>query len=185
VTEAIAIGRGIESARPLFFEDPISPENVDAMATVISAIGVPVATGERAVSLPEFQALLNAGVAVLRPDVCAVGGLTPSRKAAVLAEAAGAHIAPHNPLGPVSTAACLQLDLSSSAFLIQEFPSFNIEGNEDSMVTVPLKVDAGYLIAPDEPGIGVTLVPNIAELHPAAPRNLTPWIGYDRSVVAR
>ncbi|QGZ67026.1 mandelate racemase/muconate lactonizing enzyme family protein [Paraburkholderia acidisoli] len=185
VTEAIAIGRGIEAARPLFFEDPIAPENIDAMATVVAAIGVPVATGERAVSLPEFQALLNAGVAVLRPDVCAVGGLTPARKAAVLAEAAGALIAPHNPLGPVSTAACLQLDLSSSAFLIQEFPSFNIEGREDSMVATALEVEAGYLIAPEAPGIGVTLAANIETRHPAAPRTLTPAIGYDGSVVAR
>jgi len=185
VTEAIAIGRGIEPARPLFFEDPIPPENVEAMAKVVASIGVPVATGERAVSLREFQELLDAGVAIIRPDVCAVGGLTPAYKATVLAEAAGAQIAPHNPLGPVSTAACLQLDLCSSAFLIQEFPSFNVDGSEDSMLVSPLKVEAGYLIPTDEPGIGVTLASNIEKLHPAAQRVLTAAIGYDNSVVVR
>ncbi|WP_408581252.1 mandelate racemase/muconate lactonizing enzyme family protein [Burkholderia cepacia] len=185
VAEAIAIGRGIERATPLFFEDPISPESPEAMAAVVAAIGVPVATGERAVSLPEMQTLLRAGVKVLRPDVCALGGITPAHKAAILAEGAEAHIAPHNPLGPVSTAACLQLDLASSAFLIQEFPSFNIDGSENSMLTAPLTVQAGYLDAPAAPGIGVTLASDIETRFPAAPRNLTPAIGFDGSVVAR
>lgn len=185
VAEAIAIGRGIERATPLFFEDPISPESPEAMAAVVAAIGVPVATGERAVSLPEFATLLRAGVKILRPDVCAIGGLTPAYKAAILAEAAEAHIAPHNPLGPVSTAACLQLDLASSAFLIQEFPSFNIDGSEDSMLAEALTVRAGYLEAPRAPGIGVRLAADIETRFPAAPRSLTPAIGYDGSVVAR
>lgn len=185
VTEAIAIGRGIADAMPLFFEDPIAPENVDAMATVVSAIPVPVATGERAVSLAECAALLKIGVQILRPDVCALGGITPSHKAAVLAEAACARIAPHNPLGPVSTAACMQLDLSSSAFLIQEFPSFNVDGSENSMLKQPLVVNGGYLEATTAPGIGVSLADDIEMRFPAKQRGLTPAIGFDGSVVAR
>ncbi len=185
VTEAIAIGRGIASATPLFFEDPIAPENTDAMASVVSSIDVPVATGERAVSLAECAALLNIGVRILRPDVCALGGITPSVKAATLAEAAGALIAPHNPLGPVSTAACLQLDLSSSAFLIQEFPSFNVDGSENSMLKSPLVVNGGYIEAPKAPGIGIILSDDIETRFPAKQRNLTPAIGFDGSVVAR
>ncbi|WP_171379567.1 mandelate racemase/muconate lactonizing enzyme family protein [Brucella intermedia] len=185
VTEAIAIGHGIASATPLFFEDPIAPESVDAMAMVVSSIEIPVATGERAVSLAECAALLKVGVQILRPDVCALGGITPSHKAAVLAESAGAHIAPHNPLGPVSTAACMQLDLSSSAFLIQEFPSFNVDGSENSMLQEPLVVNGGYLEAPTRPGIGISLASDIEQRFPAKQRGLTPAIGFDGSVVAR
>ncbi|MCA2013679.1 mandelate racemase/muconate lactonizing enzyme family protein [Cereibacter sphaeroides] len=185
VTEAVAIGRGIEDARPLFFEDPIPPESPEAMAEVVRRVPVPIATGERAVSLQEFATLLRIGVQVLRPDVCAIGGLTPSIKAAHLAEAAGATIAPHNPLGPVSTAACLQLDLMSSAFLIQEFPSFNIDGSENSMLTEPLSLSRGYLEAPTGPGLGIALAPDMEARFPAKQRALYPAIGYDGSVVGR
>jgi galactonate dehydratase len=185
VTEAIAIGHGIARATPLFFEDPIAPDNVDAMAAVVSAIQVPIATGERAVSLAECATLLKIGVQILRPDVCALGGITPSHKAAILAEAACARIAPHNPLGPVSTAACMQLDLSSSAFLIQEFPSFNVDGSENSMLKEPLVVNGGYIDAPTAPGIGISLADDIEVRFPAKQRGLTPAIGFDGSVVAR
>lgn len=185
VTEAIAIGRGIEAATPLFFEDPVAPESLDAMKAVVSALNLPIATGERAVSLAECDALLKIGVQVLRPDVCALGGITPAQKACVLAEGAEARIAPHNPLGPISTAACLQLDVASSAFLIQEFPSFNVDGAENSMLTSPLVVEGGYLQTPEAPGIGVTLAADIEERFPAKQRSLTPAIGFDGSVVAR
>ncbi|MFV0244427.1 MAG: mandelate racemase/muconate lactonizing enzyme family protein [Qingshengfaniella sp.] len=185
VTEAIAIARGIEPATPLFFEDPIPPESPEAMAEVVRAAPIPIATGERAVSLAEFATLLRIGVKVLRPDVCAIGGLTPSFKAATLAEAAEARIAPHNPLGPVSTAACLQLDLSSSAFLIQEFPSFNIDGSEDSMLAHPLTLKDGYLETPAGPGLGIALADDMEIRFPARQRSLSPAIGHDGSVVGR
>ncbi|ADJ48955.1 galactonate dehydratase [Amycolatopsis mediterranei S699] len=186
VPEAIAVGRGIEQARPLFFEDPIAPESPDAMAEVARAVPVPIATGERAISVQEIQALLTRGATrYVRPDVCAVGGLTPARKIAALAEAHYVAIVPHNPLGPVSTAACLHLDASVPNFLIQEHPSFNTDGGEDVMIKDPLQFEAGYLAVPGAPGIGIELAPDAETLFPPAPRDLTPALAFDGSVQAR
>ncbi|MFB8267498.1 mandelate racemase/muconate lactonizing enzyme family protein [Streptomyces sp. NPDC055955] len=186
VPEAIAVGRGIEPARPLFFEDPIAPDSPDAMAEVARAVPVPIATGERAISIHEIQDLLTRGAArYVRPDVCAVGGLTPARKIAAMAEAHYVSIAPHNPLGPVSTAASLHLDASVPNFLIQEHPSFNIDGSEDAMVKNPLRFEDGYIAVPDAPGIGVELAADAETAFPAAPRDLTPAFAFDGSVQVR
>jgi galactonate dehydratase len=107
--EAIALGRGIEKYTPMFFEDPLRPNSFDAMAWVADHIPIPVATGERFHSLYQFQTLLTRhAVQYLRPDVCLCGGITGAKKIAALAEAHDAWVVPHNPLSPISTAACLQ-----------------------------------------------------------------------------
>ena len=78
-TEAIALARGIEEFHPFFYEDPILPENFDAMGLVASHIAIPIATGERLHTIHEFEMLLRRGaVQYVRPDVCMVGGLTPN-----------------------------------------------------------------------------------------------------------
>ncbi len=174
VSEAIAIGRGIAAANPLFFEYPISPDGPEAMAKVVKGIDVAIATGERALTLAEFATLCNIGVNILRPDVCVLGGLTPAIKVAALAEANEAQIVPHNPLGPVSTAACIQLCASSSSFLIQEFPSFNLDVNENSMLAAPLDVNGGYISVPTGAGIGVRLADDIEDRFPGVQRALLP-----------
>lgn len=186
VAEAVAFARGIESCHPLFLEDPIAPDSLDTMAEVARMTSVPIATGERAISIEELQELLaRNGARYLRPDVCAVGGLTAAKKIAAMAEAHYVSIVPHNPLGPVSTAACLQLDASVPNFLIQEFPSFNVDGSEDAMVKKPFELEDGYLLVPDSPGIGVELVEGAAELFPPRPRHLSAALAYDNSVHAQ
>ena len=108
--EAIALGRGIEKYTPMFFEDPLRPNSFDAMAEVARHIHIPIATGERFTSLYQFQTLLTRNaVQYLRPDVCLVGGITGAKKVAAIAEAHDAWVVPHNPLSPISTAACLQI----------------------------------------------------------------------------
>ena len=111
--EAIALARGIEPYYPFFYEDPILPENFDAMGLVAQHIAIPIATGERLHTIHEFEMLLRRGaVQYVRPDVCLAGGLTHSKKIAAIAEAHYVGVVPHNPLSPVSTAACLQLAAS-------------------------------------------------------------------------
>ena len=108
--EAIVLARGIEPYFPFFYEDPILPDNFDAMELVAQNIHIPIATGERIHTIFEFEALLRRGaVQYVRPDVCLAGGITHSKKIAALAEAHHVGVVPHNPLSPVSTAACLQL----------------------------------------------------------------------------
>lgn len=171
VPEAIAFGRAAEPYRPMVFEDPITPDNIDSMAEVASKVTVPIATGERFINLKEFEmAMSRHACQYIRPDVCAVGGITTSKKICALAEAHDVLVIPHNPLGPVSTAACLQLCASIPNLGIQELPGFCLNGAEDAMVKEPLRFENGCMLIPDAPGIGVELADNASELYPANER---------------
>ncbi len=181
--EAIAFGRGVEQYRPLFLEDPIAPDSVDVMAEVARKVPVPIATGERAINIQEMeQIMVRKAARYVRPDVCALGGITPGKKVAAMAEANYVGIVPHNPLGPVSTAACLQLDASIPNFTIQEFPSFYLSGGEAAMLKEPLEIENGYIKVPDRPGIGIELIDDITEKFPPKQRGINAQISYDGSV---
>lgn len=169
--EAIAFGRAVEPYRPMVLEDPLTPDNIDSMAEIASKIGVPIATGERFIDLKEFEMLLSRHAAqYIRPDVCAVGGITTSKKICAVAEAHDVMVIPHNPLGPVSTAACLQLCACIPNLGIQELPGFCLNGAEDNMVKEPFHLENGCLLIPEAPGIGIELAENAAELYPANER---------------
>jgi galactonate dehydratase len=166
--EAIALGRGIEKYTPMFYEDPLRPNSFDAMADVANHINIPIATGERFISLYQFQTLLTRNaVQYLRPDVCLCGGITGAKKIAAMAEAHDAWIVPHNPLSPVSTAACLQIAACIPNFAIQEYPSRTPEldggtallGND--LATGLSEQEDGFIAIPSGPGIGVELVKDV------------------------
>lgn len=171
VPEAVAFGRAVEPYRPMILEDPITPDNYDSMAEVAAKVPVPVATGERFTNLKEFEVLLDRHAAqYLRPDVCAVGGITVTKKICALAEAHDVQIIPHNPLGPVSTAACLQICACIPNLGIQELPGFCLNGAEDRLVKEPLRYENGCMVIPEAPGIGVELADDATELYPATER---------------
>ena len=166
-TEAITLARGIEQFHPLFYEDPILPDNFEAMALVARNVNIPIATGERLHTIHEFQALLRTGaVQYVRPDVCLAGGLTHSKKIASVAEAHYVGVVPHNPLSPISTAACLQLAACIPNFTIQEYPTGELESPKIDMVKEPLRQENGFLIIPDAPGIGIELADDAQEKCP-------------------
>lgn len=172
--EAVTFGRAVEKYRPMVLEDPVPPDNMDTMAQVAAKVGVPIASGERFINLREFQVLLSRqAVQYVRPDVCAVGGITTSKKICSLAEAHDVLVIPHNPLGPVSTAACLQICASIPNLGIQELPGFCLNGAEDAMVKTPLSFENGCMLVPDAPGIGIELADNAEELYPANERGGT------------
>ena len=182
-SEAIAFGNAVEKYHPLFLEDPIAPDNVEVMADVASKISIPIATGERCNNIQEMELIMTKKAArYVRPDVCALGGITPAKKVAAMAEANYVGIVPHNPLGPVSTAACLQLDASIPNFTIQEFPSFYLQGGEAAMLKEPLEVEHGYIKVPNRPGIGIELIDDISEKFPPKQRGINAQINYDGSV---
>ncbi len=173
--EAIVLARGIEPYRPYFYEDPILPDNFDAMGLVAENIRIPIATGERLHTIFEFEMLLRRGaVQFVRPDVCMCGGITGAKKIAALAEANYVGVVPHNPLGPVSTAACVQLAACIPNFAIQEYPIGEDEPPKSEIVRKTLTYDGhGSLVIPTTPGIGVELVPEAAARYPYQVR----WVG--------
>ena len=171
VPEAVAFGTEVAQYRPMVLEDPMTPDNIDSMAEIAAKIPVPIATGERFTNLREFEMLMHRRAAqYIRPDVCAVGGITTSKKICAAAEANDVLVIPHNPLGPVSTAACLQICASIPNLGIQELPGFCLNGAEDKMVKQPLRFQDGCLMIPEAPGIGVELSDDAEELYPANER---------------
>lgn len=182
--EAVVLARGIEEFHPFFYEDPILPDSFDAMALVAEQIHIPIATGERLHTIQEFEMLLARGaVQYVRPDVCLAGGLTHSKKIAALAEARYVGVVPHNPLSPVSTAACLQLAACIPNFALQEYPLGELEPPKSEIIKSPLKLENGYLIVPDAPGIGIELAPEAAERYPYKPRKFQTRLNVDGSIV--
>ena len=184
-TESITLAKGIEQFHPLFYEDPILPDNFDAMGLVAQNVSIPIATGERLHSIHEFAMLLARGaVQYIRPDVCLAGGLTHSKKIAAIAESHYVGVVPHNPLSPISTAACLQLAASIPNFTIQEYPIGELEPPKSEIVTEPLKQEGGFLMIPDGSGIGVELADDAeTRFPPVAYGEIGARLGVDGSVV--
>lgn len=119
----------------MFVEDPIRPENPDAMARVADRLSVPIATGERFCTIYEFQALLaRNAVEFARIDVALCGGITGAKKVAAMAEAHQVQVVPHNPLSPLGLAACLHVAAAIPNFAIQEYPTGFEAGKFESTV---------------------------------------------------
>jgi galactonate dehydratase len=182
--EAIVLANGIAPYHPFFCEDPILPDNLDAMALVAQHISIPIATGERLHTIFEFEMLLARGaVQYVRPDVCMAGGLSHCKKIAALAEAHHVGVVPHNPLSPVSTAACLQLAACIPNFALQEYPLGEDQPPKSEIVTQVPKLEQGYLLIPDAPGIGIELATDAQQTYPYRPRLVHTRLQVDGSVV--
>jgi galactonate dehydratase len=183
-SEAVVLARGIEPYHPFFYEDPTLPDYLDAMAEIAGKIHIPIATGERLHTIYEFEMLLTRdAVQFVRPDVCMCGGLTHAKKIAALAEAHYVQVVPHNPLGPVSTAACVQLAACIPNFALQEYPQGEDRPPKCDLVRKTLTFEDGFLVIPDAPGIGVELAEDAAERHPYRPRPMRTRLHRDGSVV--
>lgn len=183
-SEAVVLARGIEPFHPFFYEDPTLPDNLDAMAHIADKIHIPIATGERIHTIYEFEMLLQRGaVQYIRPDVCMCGGLTHAKKIAALAEAHYVQVVPHNPLSPVSTAACVQLAACIPNFALQEYPTGENEPPKSEIVKSALTLENGFLIVPDVPGIGIELAEDAQERYPYKPRSVSTRLHVDGSVI--
>lgn len=181
--EAIVLARGIEKYHPYFYEDPVRPDNISDMIQIAEHIHIPIATGERLHTLQEFEMLLSKrAVNYVRPDVCICGGITGAKKIAALAEACGVGVVPHNPLSPVSTAACLQIAACIPNFALQEYPLGEGMPPKSDIVGPKVERDGGYLVISDRPGIGVELLEGAAERHPFRPRDMITRLHEDGSV---
>jgi len=183
--EAEGLARELVPFRIFFLEDPTLPDSVQTMGRLAAQIPVPIATGERLHTIFEFRELLEAGACrFIRPDVCLAGGLTQCKKIAALAEAHQVGVIPHNPLSPVSTAACVQLDASIPNFVLQEYTGED-QPPKSEIVRHTLKLEGGYLKVPEEQGIGIELNHEALARYPARQRPLDTPLHEDGSVADR
>lgn len=166
LADSVQLCREIESLRPYFIEDPLRSENPDSFKTLRPRTMVPLAAGEQFSSKWEFRQMIEEEwIDYARIDVCIVGGLTEAKKIAGWCETHYIKLALHNPLGPVSTAACLQLNLACPNFGVQEQPRKPGEVLPEIVTGQPLWED-GYLLPPESPGLGIEFDREAAKRQP-------------------
>ena len=163
---AIRLGQALEPYSPLWFEEPIPPDNLLDFAQVAQAVRIPLATGERMTTKAEFGTLLRSGgVSILQPALGRSGGILETKKIAAMAEAFGAQIAPHLYAGPVEWAANIQLAVTLPNLLLVE--SIQTGGTfHRALIRDSLKVEGGYIAAPTAPGLGIQFDEALARAHP-------------------
>lgn len=145
--------KALEPFQPMFVEEPCQCQNVDIMADIARGTHLPIATGERIFTKWGFREILEKRAAsILQPDLCHAGGINEVRIIAGMAEAYYAGIAPHNPLGPISLAACIQLDASIPNFVAQEHTTLG-----EGYLKNPFIFEDGYVRLPNAPGLGIEL----------------------------
>lgn len=153
--DAIFLCRELQQYRPYFLEDPIRSENPNSFHQLRRHISAPLAAGEHFATKWEFRELIEEElINYARIDLCIVGGITEAKKITSWCETHYINIAPHNPLGPVSTSACLHLDLSSTNFGVQELP---VKPGTMFNDVFPKQAEwsEGYLLPTTKPGLGV------------------------------
>ncbi|MFC2039023.1 mandelate racemase/muconate lactonizing enzyme family protein, partial [Chloroflexota bacterium] len=163
---AIRLAKRVEKYDPLWFEEPVPPENRDEMARLARNTSIPISAGERLSTKYEFLELLQRQAAsILQPALGRVGGILEAKKIAGMAEAFYAQIAPHLYAGPVEAMANIHLGTCSPNFLIQEsiedFSGFHAE-----ILKKPIQWEDGFIIPPTEPGLGIELDEDVMNSHP-------------------
>ncbi|MEM7721863.1 MAG: mandelate racemase/muconate lactonizing enzyme family protein [Pseudomonadota bacterium] len=160
---AVRLAKVLERHDPLWYEEPIPPDNLDGLAEVAAATSIPVAVGERLCGKGEFLSALKAGARILQPALGRAGGIWEGKKIAVLADGFGAQIAPHLYAGPVEWAANVHLAVSCPNILMVEAIETPFH---KALVTGRPAVEGGFVEAPTAPGLGIALNEDVARGHP-------------------
>lgn len=147
----------------MFIEEPVLPENNEALRDIANHTTTPIATGERMFTRWDFKRLLEDGyVDIIQPDLSHAGGISESRRIAAMAEAYDVAVAPHCPLGPIALASCIQMDATTPNVFIQE-QSLGIhynQGNDllDYLVDKDVfHYENGFVQIPRGPGLGIEI----------------------------
>ncbi len=182
-SDAIRIGNAMEPYRPFVYEEPVPPQNIDALQRVAEAVSIPIATGERLYTKWDYADLLSRQiVAMIQPDIVQGGGILELKKIAAMAEAHYVGFQPHNPYGPLCTIASLHLDACVPNFMIQEggihpwFQDVCFDG-------FPRQKD-GFLPLPQGPGLGIEIDEAWIESHPWR-SDASVWRAGDGSIASR
>ena len=159
---AIRLGRALEPYDPLWYEEPVPPDNISSMAKIANSIRIPIATGERLSTKNEFFQVLKEGAAsILQPALGRSGGILETKKIAAIAEVNNVHIAPHLYAGPVEWAANIQLAVNIPNILMAE-TILTGGGFSGNLIKNKIVWDDGFIIAPTAPGIGIEFDEDLA-----------------------
>jgi galactonate dehydratase len=172
VSTAIRIGQALAEFSPMWYETPVMSTDIEGTLAVARQVPVPVASGERFTTLGEFAALLHGKVvSIAQPEVLKIGGISRMMRAAAIAEAHEAFVAPHNAQSPLCTVVNTHIGAAIPNVLIQEcFDDTNADWSRRIMTgIVPLK--DGYIEVPDAPGLGVDLLEEEMSKYPYGDRN--------------
>jgi len=163
---AIRLAKALEPYSPLWFEEPVPPDNVTQMARVARATSIPIATGERLTTKAEFAPILRQGAAsILQPALGRSGGILETKKIAAMAEVYNAQMAPHLYAGPIEWAANIQLAANIPNLLMAE----TIQKGGDfhlALIKNSITWEDGFIIAPTAPGLGIKIDEDLARAHP-------------------
>ena len=180
--DAIRIGNAMEPYRPFVYEEPVPPQNLDALARVAEAVNIPLATGERHLTKWDYTDLLSRQIVkMIQPDIVQAGGILELKKIAAMAEAHYVGFQPHNPYGPFCTIASIHVDACTPNFMIQEggiHPWFQ----DATIGDFPQQKD-GYLPLPTEPGLGVAMNEEWLAANPWR-KDAAPWRAPDGTIAS-
>jgi galactonate dehydratase len=166
---AARMAREIEPYDPMWLEEPIRPENADAMAKLADHVNIPLASGECNYTKYEFQKILSVQcLDIVQPDICCCGGIMEMKKIAAMAEANYVVVAPHNPMGPLATTVNVHFAASTPNFFILEYHPDDTSPRKD-LLKEPLMVKNGYIELPTKPGLGVELNEEAFRHYPPKP----------------
>lgn len=177
VPTAVAMAGRLAPFRPLFYEEPVLPENIRSLAEVKRQIATPVASGERFYDPERFLEALRLGaIDYLQPDVIHVGGLLEAKRVCSLALLHDRPVSAHNPNGPVCNAMTLQLAASAPNFVMLETMMSDVPWRRD-IVPEDLEIQDGHMLIPDRPGLGLELNEAAAAKYPYVPHDLRHYTG--------
>ncbi len=158
VSRAIRMAKEIEAYNPMWLEEPIRPENTDAMRKLSEHCDIPLASGECNYTRHEFRELLAAQcLDFIQPDICVAGGILELKKIAAMADAFNVRVAPHNPMGPVATAVNVHFAASTPNFFILEYHPDDESPRKDLLVEPMMVGKDGHIPLPMKPGLGIEL----------------------------
>ena len=177
VPTGIRIAKELEQFRPMWFEEPVPPDNLEALKAVRDKSPVPISAGERLYTLKDFKDLFEMRAAdYIQPDISHAGGIMELKKIAAVADTYYIPFAPHNPSGPVANAATLQLAACCPNFNILEIMYSDVTWRAD-VTDEDLHYEDGYITIPDKPGLGIELNEEAYLAHPYHAHTLRHYTG--------
>lgn len=160
----------LKPVQPLFLEEAVRPENMDAMAELRRRAQIPIATGEELYTKYQFQQLLAVnGADIVQPDICLAGGFLEQKKIAAIAESHYVQVAPHNPLSPLATLVNIHFAACTPNFVILEYQPDDRSPRKDLVQGDPIVARGGYLAIPDQPGWGYEMAEDAFRHMPPKP----------------